>query len=59
LFVVINLLRSRRAASLRALKAVKPYAQSGEIADLVAHLASREAGSVTGASLPIDGGFAA
>ena len=38
---------------------VKRLAQGGEIAGPVAYLASPEAAYVTGASLLIDGGFAA
>jgi len=47
------------ADSLRALMAIPRYGQGDEIAGLVAYLASPEAGFVTGASLTIDGGFAA
>jgi 3-oxoacyl-[acyl-carrier protein] reductase len=39
--------------------AVRRYGQSHEIASLVAYLASPEAAYITGASLTIDGGFAA
>jgi 3-oxoacyl-[acyl-carrier protein] reductase len=39
--------------------AVQRYGRSDEIAGMVAYLASPEAAYVTGASLHIDGGFAA
>ena len=47
------------AESLKSLMALGRYGQGDEIAGLVAYLASPEAGFVTGASLTIDGGFAA
>jgi 3-oxoacyl-[acyl-carrier protein] reductase len=47
------------AESLKALMVLPRYAQGDEIAGMVAYLASPEAGFVTGASLTIDGGFAA
>jgi 3-oxoacyl-[acyl-carrier protein] reductase len=47
------------AGSLRALMALPRYGTGDEIAAMVAYLASPEAGFVTGASLPIDGGFTA
>jgi 3-oxoacyl-[acyl-carrier protein] reductase len=47
------------AESLKALMAIPRYGHGDEIAGLVAYLASPEAGFVTGASLTIDGGFAA
>jgi 3-oxoacyl-[acyl-carrier protein] reductase len=47
------------ADQLRAFLAVPRYAHSDEIAGLVAYLASPEAAYITGASLTIDGGFAA
>lgn len=47
------------ADKLRGLMAIPRYGQSDEIAGLVAYLASAEAGFITGASLKIDGGFAA
>jgi 3-oxoacyl-[acyl-carrier protein] reductase len=47
------------ADQLRGFLAVRRYGQSHEIASLVAYLASPEAAYITGASLTIDGGFAA
>jgi 3-oxoacyl-[acyl-carrier protein] reductase len=47
------------ADSLKGLLALPRYGRGEEIAGLVAYLASPEAGFVTGASLTIDGGFAA
>ena len=47
------------AESLKSFMALKRYAQADEIAAMVAYLAGPEAGFVTGASLTIDGGFAA
>jgi 3-oxoacyl-[acyl-carrier protein] reductase len=47
------------AETLKGLMAIKRYAQGDEIAGMVAYLASPEAAFVTGASLTIDGGFAA
>lgn len=47
------------AESLKALMALPRYGNADEIAGLVAYLASPEAGFITGASLTIDGGFAA
>ncbi len=47
------------AESLKSLMAVARYGQGDEIAGMVAYLASPEAAFVTGASLTIDGGFAA
>jgi 3-oxoacyl-[acyl-carrier protein] reductase len=47
------------AESLKKLMALPRYATGDEIAGMVAYLASPEAGFVTGASLTIDGGFAA
>jgi 3-oxoacyl-[acyl-carrier protein] reductase len=44
---------------LKGLTALGRYAQGEEIAGLVAYLASPDAGFVTGASLTIDGGYAA
>jgi 3-oxoacyl-[acyl-carrier protein] reductase len=45
--------------SLKSLMALGRYGQGDEIASLVSYLASPAAGFVTGASLTIDGGFAA
>jgi 3-oxoacyl-[acyl-carrier protein] reductase len=47
------------AAQLKGMIAVQRYGRSDEIAGMVAYLASPEAAYVTGASLHIDGGFAA
>jgi 3-oxoacyl-[acyl-carrier protein] reductase len=47
------------ADSLKALMALPRYGTSEEVAGMVAYLASPEAAFVTGASLTIDGGFAA
>jgi len=47
------------AESLKSLMAIPRYAHGEEIAGMVAYLASPEAAFVTGASLTIDGGFAA
>jgi 3-oxoacyl-[acyl-carrier protein] reductase len=47
------------ADTLRSLMALPRYGTADEIAALVAYLAGPEAGFVTGASLPIDGGFTA
>jgi 3-oxoacyl-[acyl-carrier protein] reductase len=47
------------AAALKGLMALGRYAKVDEIAAMVAYLAGPEAGFVTGASLTIDGGFAA
>jgi 3-oxoacyl-[acyl-carrier protein] reductase len=47
------------AETLKGFMAIKRYAQGDEIAGMVSYLASPEAAFVTGASLTIDGGFAA
>jgi len=47
------------AETLKGFMAIKRYGKSGEIAGMVAYLASPEAAFVTGACLTIDGGFAA
>jgi 3-oxoacyl-[acyl-carrier protein] reductase len=47
------------AETLKSFMAIKRYAHGDEIAGMVAYLASPEAAFVTGASLTIDGGFAA
>lgn len=47
------------AESLRKTLAIQRYGHSDEIAGMVSYLASAEAGFITGASLKIDGGFAA
>lgn len=47
------------AEGLKKILAIPRYAQADEIAGMVSYLASAEAGFITGASLKIDGGFAA
>jgi len=47
------------AEGMKGWMALARYGQGDEIAGMVAYLASPEAGFVTGASLTIDGGFAA
>jgi 3-oxoacyl-[acyl-carrier protein] reductase len=47
------------AEALKGMIALHRYGQGDEIAGLVSYLASPEAGYITGASLKIDGGFAA
>jgi 3-oxoacyl-[acyl-carrier protein] reductase len=47
------------AESLKGMMALGRYGTTDEIAGFVADLASAEAAYVTGASLSIDGGFAA
>jgi len=47
------------AKQARSYIALKRYAQATEIADFVAYLASPGASFITGASLAIDGGYAA
>lgn len=47
------------AATMKGLMAIERYGRAEEIAAFVAYLAGPEAGYVTGASLTIDGGFAA
>jgi 3-oxoacyl-[acyl-carrier protein] reductase len=47
------------AETLKSLMALKRYGRADEIAGMVSYLAGPEAGYVTGASLLIDGGFAA
>lgn len=47
------------ADTLRGMIALGRYGQTDEIAGMVSYLASPEAGFITGASLKIDGGFAA
>jgi 3-oxoacyl-[acyl-carrier protein] reductase len=47
------------AATLKGMMALGRYGSTEEIAGFVAYLASEEAGYITGASLSIDGGFAA
>lgn len=47
------------AATLKGMMALGRYGTTDEIAGFVSYLASDEAGYVTGASLSIDGGFAA
>jgi 3-oxoacyl-[acyl-carrier protein] reductase len=47
------------AESMKGMMALGRYGQGDEIAGIVAYLASPEAGFITGASLTIDGGYAA
>jgi 3-oxoacyl-[acyl-carrier protein] reductase len=47
------------AETMLSLLALKRYGHAGEIAGMVSYLAGPEAGYITGASLLIDGGFAA
>ncbi len=47
------------AETLKGLMALDRYGRGDEIAAMVSYLAGPEAGFVTGASLTIDGGFAA
>src|SRR4051794_12764555 len=47
------------AETLKKLMALPRYGSAEEVAAMVAYLAGPEAGFVTGASLMIDGGFAA
>jgi 3-oxoacyl-[acyl-carrier protein] reductase len=47
------------ANTMLGLMAIKRYGHAEEIAAMVVYLASPEAGYITGASLLIDGGFAA
>ncbi len=55
----MNPAESEFARALHAVMAVQRHASPAEIAGMVAYLASPEAAFVTGASLNIDGGFAA
>lgn len=55
----MNPANSDFAETLKGLMAVGRYGQAEEIAAFVAFLAGPEAGYITGASLTIDGGFAA
>lgn len=47
------------ATTMKGMLAISRYAQADEIASFVAYIASPEAAYITGASLNIDGGFAA
>jgi 3-oxoacyl-[acyl-carrier protein] reductase len=47
------------ADTLKRMIALRRYGQTDEVAGMVSYLASPEAGYITGASLKIDGGFAA
>ena len=50
---------TNRSALVRETMALGRYAQPNEIADVVAYIASPGAGFITGASLPVDGGYSA
>ena len=56
---IVRRLSGEFAGSLKSLMALKRYGTGDEIASFVSYLASPEAGYITGASLTIDGGFAA
>ncbi|MEJ6481768.1 3-oxoacyl-ACP reductase family protein [Nostoc punctiforme UO1] len=47
------------ADTMKSMIALQRYGRTEEVADMVSYLASGEAGFITGASLRIDGGFAA
>lgn len=44
---------------MKSMIALQRYGRTEEVAEMVSYLASAEAGFITGASLKIDGGFAA
>ena len=56
---VLASVNGERANTVRSAIAVQRFGTSDEVAGLVAYLASKEAGYVTGASLKIDGGTTA
>jgi 3-oxoacyl-[acyl-carrier protein] reductase len=47
------------ADTMKSMIALQRYGRTEEVAEMVSYLASGEAGFITGASLKIDGGFAA
>jgi 3-oxoacyl-[acyl-carrier protein] reductase len=55
----MNPANSDFATALHGLMALPRHGHADEVAGMVAYLASTEAAFVTGADLPIDGGFAA
>ncbi|WP_260446108.1 MULTISPECIES: SDR family oxidoreductase [unclassified Nostoc] len=55
----INPAEAPFADTMKSMIALQRYGRTEEVADMVSYLASAEAGFIIGASLKIDGGFAA